>query len=318
MGPGGQGRQWFLQCHRAYVRALKQGLLPIRHYAKPFMCFDSLRPHSHLLRLVRLLSHLTDSQPEAQEVNGLAQDAQLIRRRTTMFGSPSLLALNPTPTLPQPRPLRMGGSHMVPWSWLCGWRGLPHLFPPGQEGRAGVSLCRMGEVGKAKPTAVPHAPSTAPSCHQHVLITPTFLHPLCQSDHCPDSHEYSTQEIKGCFRGPIPHPWGSRPLRGQLDRTDVPTSISGWEGLILCHLWKQPGSPAGVHLTPPVPDHPSVSLPILSFSAFATPSGFVCLLAPPHFSLSLSLSQSPPTLPLSVSLCISFSLCVSASLCLPP
>lgn len=205
----------------------------------------------------------------------------------------------------------MGGSHMVPWAWLCGWCGLPHLFPPGQEGRAGVSLCPMGEVGKAKPTAVPHAPSTAPSCH--VLIMPTFLHPLCQSDHCSDSHEYSTQEIKGCFRGPIPHPWGSRPLRGQLDRTDVPTSISGWGGLILCHLWKQPGSPAGVHLTPPVPDHPSVCLPPhLIFLSLRHPlSGFVCL-------LSLSLPVSPPTLPLSVSLCVylflSLCLCLSVSL----
>lgn len=203
---------------------------------------------------------------------------------------------------------------MVPWSWLCGWCGLPHLFPPGQEGRAGVSLCPMGEVGKAKPTAVPHAPSTAPSCH--VLIMPTFLHPLRQSDHCSDSHEDSTQEIKGCFRGPIPHPWGARPLRGQLDRTDVPTSISGW-GLILCHLWKQPGSPAGVHLTPPVPLIPlSVSLPILSFSAFATPSLAlsVFLLLP----VSLSLPVSPPTLPLSVSLCVylflSLCLCLSVSL----
>ena len=236
-----------------------------------------------------------------------------------MFGSPSLLALNPTPTLPQPRPLRMA----EPLTWLCGWRGLPHLFPPGQEGRTGVSLCPMGEVGKAKPTAVPHAPNTAPSCHQHVLITPAFFHPLCQSDHCFDSHEYSTQEIKGSvFGAPSPTP-GAQGHSGQLDRTAVSTSISGWGGLILCHLWKQPGSPAWVHLAPPLPDHPSVCLPPhLIFLSLRHPiSGFVCLLAPP-VSVSLSLPVSPPTLPLSVSLCVylflSLCLCLSLSPSLSP
>lgn len=199
---------------------------------------------------------------------------------------------------------------MVPWSWLCGWCGLPHLFPPGQEGRAGVSLCPMGEVGKAKPTAVPHAPSTAPSCH--VLIMPTFLHPLRQSDHCSDSHEDSTQEIKGCFRGPIPHPWGARPLRGQLDRTDVPTSISGW-GLILCHLWKQPGSPAGVHLTPPVPLIPLSPSPSY-LSQPSPPPLWLCLSSCSSPFLSLSQSLPPPFHCLSLCVCISFSLCVSASL----
>ena len=212
----------------------------------------------------------------------------------------------PHPTLPgQLQPLRTGwGEH-----------SLPHLFPPGQEGRMGGAVSRgpTGQAGKARLTAGPHFPKRPASCRQDVRISLPLSKPSDGSDRHPDSQPGALHagSQRFCFGAPSPAPGAQgrsgdsliRPLSplwpwwGALSCATCAAAWDGCRGLPQCISPPLPGAPLRLN---PAPSHlPQPSPPV---------SGSVCLLTPPGLSHSLYLPPNPSTL----------SLCGHLSLCLCP
>lgn len=168
-----------------------------------------------------------------------------------------------------------------------------------------------------------------PSCHQHLPITPAFFQPLCRSGHCFASQEYLTREIRGSASGaPSPTP-EAQGHSGDSSMELMPPPPPLGEAHSCATRGLGPGAPQERRQLPQCPSphppwsspqHPSISFSIFfsSFSSLPHPiSGFVCLLAPPGFSLCLSLPVSPPPFH-SVCLFVCVSLSQRLCLCLPP
>lgn len=267
---------------------------PARHDAKCFTCTASLSPHRRLLRLVPLSSHLTDLEPEAPEVKGLAQYAHLTGSRTTRLESRSLLALSltqitPSPTLAlvaqnQGAPIRGHTSGMV--SPQDGLASAP-LFPPGHEGKTEGFYVpkgmreRLGLLSTTYP--IQHLSFMLPASAHHACF---FMTPLVTpSSHCFGNQECSTiGNQRLCFWCSVP--LGSRPFEGQLNRLPPHPWMGRAPAMSPVGVdWGAPQGYWGVSALPTPPQSPPIS-----------PS--VCLPPTPHSYLSLAFPT--PSLFLSV------------------
>lgn len=276
---------------------------PARHDAKCFTCTASLSPHRRLLRLVPLSSHLTDLEPEAPEVKGLAQYAHLTGSRTTRLESRKPVGLEPHPDHSQPHASsgrsESGSSHQRSHFWdglASGWSFFqdafrmvwPQLlcFHLAMKERQRVSMSqRVG--GKGQVYCPPLAPFStclpAASLWHHTCF---FMTPLvAPSSHCFGNQECSTVgNQRLCFWCSVP--LGSRPFEGQLNRLPPHPWMGRAPAMPPVGVdWGAPQGYWGVSALPTSPQSPPIS-----------PS--VCLPPTPHSYLSVAFPS--PSLFLSV------------------